>query len=380
MVDPVLNEQKNMIENAVRRFVDEHYAFPKRQSVVRTEPGFSYQRWREMSDLGWMNMPISPQYGGLGMGAELVGIVMRQFGRAMVQSPYLASVVVASRLIESTGSEEQCERLLDHIGTGSSVVVLANYETQSRYDLKNVATTAVRNGNTWTLNGSKVAVPYGNMATQFIVLARAGGAQTDASGLSLFLVSSSAEGIQTENYVTHDGGRVSTLHLRDVVVEESNLLGGGTEVMPPLERAINHGAAAVCAELTGAMDVLFEQTLDYLKTRVQFNHKIGSFQALQHRMVDMYMRCELALSMSLEAARAVDTLEQPEQDLIVAAAKSEIGVAAMHVGEEAIQLYGAMGMMDEMPIGHYVKRILALNLLFGDPAYFQSRYRSLRRS
>ena len=190
----------------------------------------------------------------------------------------------------------------------------------------------------------------------------------------MFLLPGDADGISRTDYATHDGGRVSTVRFDSAPAE---LIGVKGNAIGTIESVFNHAAAAICAELSGAMWALFEQTLDYLKTRSQFGSTIGSFQALQHRMVDVYMRCELALSLALDAARAIDELHEEEQDMLVSAAKWQVGEAAVHVAEEAIQMHGAMGMMDELPVGHYLKRITALNQSFGSPLHHLARYRRL---
>ena len=193
----------------------------------------------------------------------------------------------------------------------------------------------------------------------------------------MFLLPCNLDGVSFEHYSTHDGGRVSLVHLDNVAVDSNCLIGSENLALPNLQRSLNFATAMLCAEMVGVMDATFEKTLEFVKTRTQFGSAIGSFQSIQHRLVDMYMRCELATSMSMEAARAVNDLLSPEQDRLVSAAKAEIGRAAILNAEEAIQLHGAMGMMDEMPTGHFLKRAFALNLLYGDAEYHQARYRQL---
>ena len=377
MIDDEKRQQYKLLEDSARRFLEKNYKFDKRSQHIGKEPGFSYSHWQQMTELGWMELSIGTEYNGLGGGADLMAALMKQFGRFLYLNPYFASVVVSSRLLERMAAEPIKKSVLSEIAAGSSVVTPALYEKQSRYDLSNIATTAIRSGDKYVLNGSKVGVQYGNAATHLTVLARTAGNQTDSEGLSLFFIPTGEKGVEFQHYTTHDGGRVSTVGLNEVTIDGDRLMGAEHQALPALQLALNYATAVLCAEVTGAMEVLFEQTLEYVKTRTQFGQKIGSFQAIQHRMVDMYMRCELANSMCQEAVRVVDELDSPQQDLIVSAAKAEIGRMAVLNAEEAVHLHGAMGMMNEMPVGHYFKRIFSLNLLYGDPAYHQTRYRDL---
>ena len=377
MLQSEKNEQCSLIEQSAKRFMQDRYPFEKRRELISTDSGYCRDRWREKSELGWMYLPISERFGGHGGDADFVSVLMREFGRHNYHSPYFVSAVLCSRLLETMAVGDVRSKMLDQIADGSAIVSAALYERQSRYDLCNTATTAIRSGDGFVLQGTKVGVQYGNAATHLLILARTDGEQHDSTGLSIFLLPSSLDGVDFEHHSTHDGGRVSLVHLDNVAVDSDRLIGSENLALPNLQRSLNFATAMLCAEMVGVMDATFERTLDFVKTRTQFGSTIGSFQSIQHRLVDMYMRCELAASMSMEAARAVNDLLSPEQDRLVSAAKAEVGRAAILNAEEAIQLHGAMGMMDEMPIGHYLKRAFALNLLYGDAEYHQARYRQL---
>ena len=371
------SEQLRLIEDSARRFLEKSYSFNHRSALVGAEPGYSSEQWQQMTELGWMLLPLSEQYDGFGGDANLMCALMHQFGRSNFVSPYFSSVVVAARILQNAATGSVHSNLLNQIAEGTSIVSPALYEAQSRYDLHNTTTTAVATDSGYVLNGTKVGVQYGNAASHFLVLARTAGEQTDRTGLSLFLVPADCSGIRLEHYCAHDGARVSTLHLDNVEIESDGLVGAEYQALAPLQGAINYAVSMLCAEMTGVMDAMLEQTLEYVKTRTQFGSTIGSFQAIQHRLVDMYLRCELATSMSAEAARAVNELEGVDQERLVSAAKAEIGRAAVLNAEEAVHLHGAMGLMNEMPIGHYLKRCFSLNLLYGDADYHQARYREL---
>lgn len=378
MLDSELREQLMLLEDVVRKFLDNSYQFDQRRRIVGKDPGFSQEQWRHMAELGWMKLPIGISYDGLGCSAQFVAAIMKEFGKSLYLNPYFISVGVASRILEWAAAEHIKANLLDGIGDGSEIVSCAFYEAQSRYDLDNVLTTAIQKNGGYEINGEKIAILYGIVATQLLVLARTSGNSTDSDGLSLFLVPASKQGVQLTHYSTHDGGRTSLLTLNQVQLSSEHLIGHVDGALSCVQRAMNYGTALICAEMTGILETILELTLAHIKTRTQFGKTIGSFQAIQHRAVDMYMRCELAKSMSLEAVRAVEELELPQQNLVVSAAKFEVGNAAVLNAEEGIQLHGAMGMMDEMPIGHCLKRIFSLNLMFGSPNYHLNRYRKLK--
>lgn len=375
MTDSAIYEQQSLIEDAARRFLRANYSFERRRAIIEKSPGYCVSQWKDMAELGWMLLPISAEFGGLGGQAGLVSTLAKEFGRSMYVSPYLTSAILSAKIIEAAAEEPLRSQLLEAIGTGESIGSPALYEPWSRYDLNSVAASAHARENSFVLNGTKTAILYGNAASFFLVLARFPEA---VSKFALFLVPANAAGIELTHYQAHDGSRMSSLKLDQVAVSKDSALPGGQNALSSVQSAVNYANAAICAELAGAMEQVLEVTLEYVKTRSQFGRTLGSFQALQHRLVDMYMRCQLAESMRREAARAIDSCSGADQEKMISAAKCEIARAALLNAEEAVQMHGAMGMMDEMPVGHYLKRIFSLNLLFGDADYHQTRYRTLR--
>ena len=376
-----MNDQSNgiqsMLEESLSKYIRDYCTFEKRSEIVASETGFSPEHWQLYAELGWLSIPVSEQFGGLGCGASELYTVMQQLGRANVPSPYLTTIVLCTELLETTASKDQCTALLGEIVEGNLIVSPAIPEAQSRYDLHNIQTVATKSAGHYLLNGRKIAVPYGNIANCFLVLARTKGNANDREGLSLFLADRDTAGLEIENYRTHDGRSVSSLHFSDAKIPSDSLLGVENQALGHVEQSFNHAAAASCAEMNGIMWAVFEITLEFIKTRSQFDSQIGKFQAIQHRVTDMYMKCELAQSMAENALRSVYEDAELELNKVVSATKWSIGNAAVQVAEEAVHLHGAMGMTNEMPVGHYLKRVASLNLLFGDPAYHQNRYRTL---
>jgi alkylation response protein AidB-like acyl-CoA dehydrogenase len=300
-------------------------------------------------------------------------IVMREFGRHLVVEPYFETIVLAGGLIESNGTDAQREALLPPIMAGEAIWALAWTEGKSRYDLNHVSTTAKRSGDAYILNGAKAAVIGAPWADKLIVSARTSGGPRDRAGVSLFIVDRQSAGLHLKSFKTIDGRRAAEITFKDVSVPASNLLGKEGEGVAALEKCRDRAIAALCAEATGAMDVLNTSTLDYTKTRKQFGVALGTFQVLQHRMVDMFIALEEATSLMQHLNLTVADGD-PQGSKLASGAKSKVGEAARFVGEQAIQLHGGMGMSDELNVGHYFKRIAAINIQFGDPTYHLLRY------
>jgi alkylation response protein AidB-like acyl-CoA dehydrogenase len=264
--------------------------------------------------------------------------------------------------------------LLDRVAGGDLKLACALGERQSRHDLRDVATRAVQEDGGWRLNGEKKVVLHGAQAGVLIVSARTAGAQRDEDGITLFAVPSDAPGVATRDVRMLDGQRAADVLLRDVRVGIDAVIGAAGAGWGILEAAADYGAGLLCAEALGAMDALFAATLDYLKTRQQFGVPIGKFQALQHRMADMYVHLEQARSMALLAAVRLAEGNAVERRRAVAAAKYRVGQAARFVGQQAIQLHGGMGVTDELPASHYFKRLSTIELTLGDCDHHLARF------
>ncbi len=379
-MDFSLSEEQTIFRDSVARFVAEEYPFDRRQTLAAKEPGYSETHWERFAELGWLAATLPEDYGGLG-GTAVEGMLLAEhFGRGLVMNPYLATVVLGANAILHGGSEEQKRRLLPPVAEGRAKLAFAYAEPQSRYDLHDVATTARAENGGYRIDGQKGVVFYAASADRIVVSARTSGESREPDGISLFLVDANAEGLEARHYSTQDGGRASELRFDGVRVEADARLGEpGTEgrALPVIERVIDHAIAAVCAEAVGAMWAVYEQTLAYLKTREQFGRTLGSFQALQHRMVDVYMKCELAQSMVHEATLHLDAPDAATRGRAAAAAKYEVGRNARDVGQEGVQLHGGIGMTFDLPIGHYLKRITTINASFGDPRHHLRRYQQL---
>lgn len=376
-MDFSLSEEQKIFRDSVARFIAEEYPFDKRQARVAEEPGFSEAHWRRFAELGWLGAALPERCGGLGGTPVETMLLAEHFGRGLVMSPYLATVVLGANAVLHGGREDQRRALLPEVAEGRLKLAFACAEPGSRYDLHHVGTRARREGEGYVIDGHKAVVFYAACADRIVVSARTGGALRDPEGLSLFLVDAKAGGLEARHYPTHDGGRASELRFDGVRVDAGELLGEAGGALPVIERVADHAIASLCAEAVGAMWAVYEQTLAYLKTREQFGRTLGRFQALQHRMVDVYMKCELAQSMVYEATLHLDSPDATARRRAASSAKYEIGRNARDVGQEGVQLHGGIGMTFELPIGHYLKRITMINASFGDPRHHLRRYQDL---
>jgi len=372
-MDIQLTEEQELLRGSLQRLLRDRYDFDARRKIVATDEGWSRKHWSAFAELGLCAAPFQESSGGLGGGPLATMIVMREFGRNLVVEPFLETVVLAGGLIEDVGSQAQHDAFLPQIMAGESIWALAWAEGRSRYDFNNVATTARRQGEVYVLNGTKATVIGAPWADTLIVSARTSGEPRDRSGVSLFVVDRQSANLHLQSFKTIDGRRAAEITLMNVQVPASQLLGTEGEGVAALEACRDRAIAALCAEAVGAMSELNSVTLEYAKTRKQFGVALGTFQVLQHRMVDMFIALEEAISLTQHLNLSLATGE-PHGSKLASGAKSKVGYAARFIAEQAIQLHGGMGMSDELNVGHYFKRIASINVQFGDPTYHLMRY------
>ena len=373
-----LTEEQQQLKDSLRRYLDKNYTFESRRQQLKSGVRASDKHWSAFAEFGLLGIGLPEEFGGLGAvdsAAEDTMVVMECFGRSLVVEPYLSTVVMCAGLLRDHGSAGLCRQLLPEIVAGKKTMALAVHERAGRYQLKHVATTARQqgDGDAYVLNGSKSVTLHGGTADTLIISARTRGSVGDEDGISLFCIGKNTPGLSTRNYPTFDGHAAAQIELNNVRVSVDSLIGPADSAFPAIEHAIGCGIAAMCAEAVGAMDALIEQTLEYLKSRKQFGVAIGTFQALQHRMVDMFIATEQARSVTLLATLKVNAEDLHERRRAIAAAKSLVGQSARLVGQQAVQLHGGMGVTDELPVSHYFKRLAAIDLTFGDARYHRGQ-------
>ena len=370
------SEEQVMLRDSVARFIQDDYSFDARRKIAASDTGMSAEHWQTFAELGWLSVPFAEEHGGFGGGPVDVMVMMEEFGKGMVLEPYFATVILFGGLLQRAGSAEQQAAYIPRIVEGKCLGAFAFTERQSRYELADVKTTATSDGDGYVLNGEKVVVYNGANADTVIVAARTSGEQYDEDGISLFIVDACTAGIDTMSFALMDGQRAANLVFNDVRLPADALLGEKDRAYPVISRVVLEACVALAAEGLGIMGQLNTKTLEYTKQREQFGVAIGSFQALQHRMVDTFMSYEQTKSL---VYRAVCTLEKEDEDPArdIHALKVMLDRAGRHVHSEAIQLHGGMGLTDEMDIAHYAKRLMMINATFGDGDYHQAQFNAL---
>jgi pimeloyl-CoA dehydrogenase small subunit len=373
-MDFTLSEEQQLFRDAVAKFVQNEYAFDARKKIVASAQGWSAEVWAKLAEMGVLGVPFAEADGGLGGSSVDLMVVMQELGRGIVVEPYVATVVLGGGAITAAGSTAQRQTLLPGVVAGERQLALAYGEPGSRHDLHDVQTTARRDGSGYVLSGKKVAVLNGATADTLVVSARTAGAQRDAKGVTLFLVERGAKGVSLTDYRTIDGLRAADLVLDGVRIDVDAVLGAVDGGLAPLERAVDLGAAALCAEAVGVIEQLNALTLDYLRTRQQFGQPIGRFQALQHRAVDMLVHAEQVKSIACLAASAAQSTDARERVRAVSAAKSLVGRSGRAVAKEATQLHGGMGVTLDLPAAHYAKRLTMIDFWLGDSDWHTERF------
>ena len=366
-------EEQQMVRDSIARFVQDDYDWDTRKAIVASEKGLSPDNWKLFAELGWLSIPFAEEHGGFGGNIVDLSVVMEELGKGLVVEPYFPTVVLFGGLIARAGNEAQRAEWLPRVIGGDVLGGFAYVERQSRFAQHDCLTTATRSGDGFVLNGEKVVVFNGEQADHLVVLARTSGEQSDRTGLSLFIVEASAAGIDKMNYPMMDGQRVANVTFKDVALSADALLGEEGNALALVEALVDEAIIALASEAVGIMGVLNTKTLEYAKTREQFGVAIGSYQALQHRMVDTMMAYEQCKSLLFKA------LCEYKQDPAMAAEtihalKVLIDRNAKHVFGEAIQIHGGMGMTDELDIGHYAKRLMMINTTFGDANFHRNRF------
>jgi pimeloyl-CoA dehydrogenase small subunit len=359
-----LSEDQRLLKESVDRLIADQYQFEHRKKYAQDPTGYSPAMWSQITEMGLLGLPFEETLGGFGGGAVETAIVMEAFGRGLVLEPYFATVILGGGLLRRAASASVIGALAPKVAAGKLKLAFAHVERHSRYNLADVSTTAHKDGSAYVLDGAKSVVIHGDSADRIFVTARIAGERRARNGIGLFLIDPAAPGVTRRGYPTQDGQRAAELTFTNVRVTTDDLLSDNA--LPAVEHVIDEAIAALCAEAVGAMQSLQDLTLEYLKTRKQFGRAIGSFQVLQHRSVDMLVAVEQARSMAMFAAVMAAEENPIERRRAISAAKVQIGRSARHVGQEAIQLHGGIGMTNEYAAGHYFKRVTMIDQLYGD--------------
>ncbi|WP_433611458.1 acyl-CoA dehydrogenase family protein [Prescottella agglutinans] len=354
-MDFELDEEQKLLRDTARSLLDRSYDQETLAAVKASPRGWSEDVWRRLAETGLLGLGFADEDGGSGAGPVEVGLVMTELGRRLAPEPVLDAVVVPGAVIADVGSEVQRRKILPVVTDGGMLLAFAHAEPGSRWPAVEVNTRAVRQGDSWTVTGTKNPVPHGDCADTLVV-----SASLPEGGVGLFLVDAGGPGVTRRCYATHDGLRAAQIELRDVAAEP---LGDGGDAVVAIRAAQVRAQAALCAEAVGAMEEALRLTTEYLRTRRQFGVPLASFQTLTQRAADMYVSLELARSMSLYVTMSLaDGVVDP---VVASRAKLRIGRSARHIGQEAIQMHGGVGMTAEYAVGHYVSRLTAIEHTLG---------------
>jgi alkylation response protein AidB-like acyl-CoA dehydrogenase len=373
----VLTEEQQLLRDTATQFFQERLPVANLRKLRDTKDatGFDRAAWKEMTDLGFAGILISEKYGGTEFGPVGLGLVLEQAGRTLAATPITSTVLLCGSAVQLAGNATQRQEILSAIAAGERIMALA-LEEGPHHNPTRVTMRAEAQGSSYRLNGSKTFVLDGHVADQLIVVARTSGAETDRSGVTLFLVDPKAEGVKVTRTLMVDNRNAANIEFNNVTVPASAVLGsvdGGNDV---LEQVLDIGRIGLAAEMLGLVQETFDTTLAYLKERKQFGKVIGSFQALQHRMANLFAEIELCRSVVLDALSA---LEERRNDVpqIASIAKARLSDMATIMTNEGLQMHGGMGMTDQFDVGLFMKRARVAAASFGDGNFHRERYATL---
>ena len=371
------SDEQKLLSETLRKFLSTGYSFDARAKSMAGASGYSEDVWAALAEMGILGVPFGAEHGGFGGTTVDMMVVMEALGDFLLVEPYLATVGLGGQFVARAGTDAQKSRILPALVQGKLKMAFAQTERGSRYDLRQVALRAKKSGDGFVLDGEKCMVLHGGAADLLVVSARTAGGERDEQGISLFLVERGAPGVSVIEYRTLDNLRVADITFANVQVSRDALIGAEGRGFGISEEVVDYATALVCAEAVGAIKYAHDATLDYLKTRRQFGVPIGTFQALQHRMVDILISYEQARSIACLACVKVDTADAAERRRIVSAAKIKIADACRHVSQEAVQLHGGMGMTEELKISHTFRRLTTIAQAFGDADHHLERFASV---
>jgi|TARA_B110000902_G_C14268531_1_gene572290 hypothetical protein len=368
-MDFSLSEEQTLLQDSVEKYVRDNCDVDRHRQLNATKQGFDKGAWQQFAELGWLSVPFSEAHGGFGGAAVDVMVICEVLGKALVREPILSTVITSGSFLRHGGNSEQQSKYIPAIIEGRSQWAFAFAEICSGYDMAAIKTTAEQSDG-FVLSGDKIAVLNGEHADHLIVTAKT------ATGVSVFIVDASADGVSRQAFSAVDASRGANVSFNNVAVSADNVLGELDNGLVLVQQAVNDSIIAIGAEALGAMQSLLDTTVEYTKTRTQFGQPIGKFQALQHRMADMYLKVEETRSLLFNAVIQMDA-GSDEIDAACSALKVKVCEAGRFVSQESIQLHGGIGMTDELIVGHHFKRLLLLGMLYGDEDFYLQRFTDL---
>ena len=373
----VLNEEQQSLKDIAKEFLQKNAPVTHFREIRDTESelGYDPDLWKQMVDLGWSGILVPEEYGGFDFGMVGMGSILEEMGKMLSPSPLFSTGVLGASLISLGGNDKQKQTYLPQIVDGSITTALA-LEEGNRHSPLSINTEAKKDGKNYTLTGNKTFVIDGHSSNLLIVAARTSGSENDSSGITLFLVDPSIDGVEVSKTSMVDSRNSANITLNEAIVSLDDVLGEENNGAALLEEVLDRAQIAISAEMLGNASQAFDITLEYLKERKQFGAVIGSFQALQHRAAEMYSELELTKSSVIAACVAAD---EQSNDLrrMASLAKFKAGETNHLVTNEAVQMHGGVGVTDEYDVGLYLKRARVTEQIFGNSEYHLDRYASL---
>jgi len=363
-----LSDDQRMLDESASKYLAGQYSFDLYRKQLAADVAFDESRWTAMAELGWMALPFPESVGGFGGSLVDIQLIARRLGEKLCTDPWLTCAVLPGKVLEFAGGVNAMQ-LLSGVSACTTRGALAALEANSHYDPTLIATRVTENGDGIRIDGQKSVVFGAEYAHVLLVTACAANGEA-----MLIAVPSSAPGVSLNHYRVVDGSRASEVNLNAVKLPETAVLARGCVAIDAVKRAIDVANAAICADLLGAASAMLNKTRDYARMRKQFSVAIGSFQVIQHYLVDMFIETQQSESLVWMAGLQGDTQECADREKAISIAKAYIARSAVMVAQKSIQIHGGIGVTEELDIGHYFRRVTHYAQMFGDRDHHVQRY------
>ncbi|HEU65765.1 MAG TPA: acyl-CoA dehydrogenase [Chloroflexi bacterium] len=361
-MDLRFTEEQEILKQAARDFLTTECPKTLIRKLEQSEEGYSPELWKKMAELGWMGLIIPEQYGGIGYTFQDLVVLLEEIGRNVLPGPLIATITSAFPILE-VGNEEQKKELLPKMAQGELILTTALLEDDGVFDASGIAVKATPKGNDFVINGTKLFVEMAHVANYILCVTRTKEGTSPEKGITLFIIDSTTPGINWEVIPTTAADKLCEVRFENVTVPAKNVLGKIDEGWPIVEMMLRKGAIVKCAESIGAIQTCVEMTVAYSKERVQYERPIGAFQALQHKMADMWT----AMQTSRYLVYQVAWMESEGLPCAKEAsmAKAYVNEVYKDVGKWAVRLHGAIATSDDHDIPLYYRRSKAADIAFG---------------
>lgn len=373
-MDFELNEDQRILQRTARDFLKEQCPKELVRNLNDSEDGHSPELWAKMAELGWMGILLPEEYGGIGWSFVEMIILMEEMGYNICPGPFISSTILGSLPLLMSGSEEQKKRFLPQAADGKLILTMALTESDGSIEPSSIKMRAAKEGNAWVLNGTKLFVPDALVADYILCVARTEAESHADSGLTIFLVDAESPGVKITPLKTISREKQCEVFFDNVKLDKTSVVGPVGEAWPIVKAVLDRAAVARSAETLGSMRATLDMAVAYAKDRVQFGRPIGSFQAIQHFLADMWVDIMGTRTLVLKAAWKLTTDQPANREVSMAKARAgEAGRRATFVGH---RVFGAIGFTMEHDLHLYHRRTVAADMVFGDSDYHHEQIAS----